>query len=318
MEREKEWRERKEARENMSTTERLKEASARIPKLSDKQSKPNNLDSKISKPVSDKPKPSNIPRNDNLPSQKKPISSLNGKSDIINSVNKKLSGELERKTPNSSKSLPTKGPITNASSINKNSMVQKSIPSSNKMNGATKTPTILPRMLNGQKSRELVTNKDIKPKKFPPDDLRPKPNIMKPKEFPPKDLKPKQFPPADVRRNDMPPPGRKLKGMPPPRKRKSNVIDDDSEYDSEMDDFIDDGPEENNDYSKYISEIFGYDKNRYRDYEDDDVDNMESTFAQQMREEIRSTKIGIMEDLEDMRMEEEAKRRKAMLKKRKL
>lgn len=37
------------------------------------------------------------------------------------------------------------------------------------------------------------------------------------------------------------------------------IDDDDSEYDSEMDDFIDDGPEEQ-DYSKYIKEIFGYDK----------------------------------------------------------
>lgn len=37
------------------------------------------------------------------------------------------------------------------------------------------------------------------------------------------------------------------------------IDDDDSEYDSEMDDFIDDGPEEQ-DYSKYIKEIFGYDR----------------------------------------------------------
>lgn len=39
------------------------------------------------------------------------------------------------------------------------------------------------------------------------------------------------------------------------------IDDDDSEYDSEMDDFIDDdeGPD---DYSKHISEIFGYDKSK--------------------------------------------------------
>lgn len=66
--------------------------------------------------------------------------------------------------------------------------------------------------------------------------------------------------------------------------------DDDEEYDSEMDDFIDDDPQEG-DYSKYIKEIFGYDKARYRDV-DDDVDNMESSFAQQMREEVVSAKIG--------------------------
>lgn len=69
------------------------------------------------------------------------------------------------------------------------------------------------------------------------------------------------------------------------------ILDDDEEYDSEMDDFIDDGPEEEQDYSKYISEIFGYDKSRYK-HVDDDIDNMESTFAQQMKEEVISTKIG--------------------------
>lgn len=58
-----------------------------------------------------------------------------------------------------------------------------------------------------------------------------------------------------------------------------------------MDDFIDDGPEEGQNYSKYISEIFGYDKKRYRD-EDFDDREMESTFAQQMREEYISKKIG--------------------------
>lgn len=91
------------------------------------------------------------------------------------------------------------------------------------------------------------------------------------------------------------------------------IDDDDSEYDSEMDDFIDDdeGPD---DYSKHISEIFGYDKSkygffnffveilslnffiftfffRYRDVDDDDR-GMESTFAQQQREEFVSKKIG--------------------------
>lgn len=66
--------------------------------------------------------------------------------------------------------------------------------------------------------------------------------------------------------------------------------DDDEDYDSEMDDFIDDDPQEG-DYSKYIKEIFGYDKAKYRDV-DDDVDNMESSFAQQMKEEVVSAKIG--------------------------
>lgn len=116
-----------------------------------------------------------------------------------------------------------------------------------------------------------------KPKKFPPDDLRPK-------QFPPKDLKPKQFPPPDVRRKQQPPQKKIVK--------RRILDDDDEEYDSEMDDFIDDGPEEAEDYSKYISEIFGYDKSKYRHVDDDD-DNMESSFSQQLKEEYISTKIGM-------------------------
>lgn len=111
------------------------------------------------------------------------------------------------------------------------------------------------------------------------------------------------------------------------------VDSDESEYDSELDDFIDDGPDETDNYSKYIQDIFGYDKNRYRD-EDIDDREMESTFAQQMREEFVSKKIGmlimkkmyfknlylrmfhlsytgLMEDLEDMRQEALEKQRKA-------
>lgn len=40
------------------------------------------------------------------------------------------------------------------------------------------------------------------------------------------------------------------------------IEDDDSEYDSEMDDFIDDGDEEE-DVSSHIRAIFGYDKQKY-------------------------------------------------------
>ncbi|XP_044254676.1 protein SPT2 homolog [Tribolium madens] len=155
-----------------------------------------------------------------------------------------------------------------------------------------------------KKEAQKLSSKEVTPKKPPPD--------LKPKQFPPKDLKPKQFPPPDVRRKDFPP--RDVKRKPLVNKRR---ILDDEEYDSEMDDFIDDGPEEGEDYSKYISEIFGYDKSKYRNV-DDDIDNMESTFAQQMREEVISTKIGIMEDLEDMKQEEEEKKRKALMKKKRL
>lgn len=149
-------------------------------------------------------------------------------------------------------------------------------------------------VVNGQKPKQFPPS-DLKPKQFPPSDI-------KPKQFPPRDLKEKRFPSQDVRRK------------PKPIINKGRFYDDDSEYDSEMDDFIDDGPEEDEDYSKHISEIFGYDKRKYS-HLDDDVDNMESTFAQQMREEVISTKMGIREDLEDMKMEEEHKKRKAIMKK---
>lgn len=39
------------------------------------------------------------------------------------------------------------------------------------------------------------------------------------------------------------------------------IEDEESDYDSEMDDFIDDGDEEA-DYSSEIKKIFGYDKSR--------------------------------------------------------
>ncbi len=38
---------------------------------------------------------------------------------------------------------------------------------------------------------------------------------------------------------------------------------DEEEEDSELEDFIDDGPDETEDYSKHIQEIFGYNRNRY-------------------------------------------------------
>uniref|UniRef100_A0A1B0C3V8 Protein SPT2 homolog n=1 Tax=Glossina palpalis gambiensis TaxID=67801 RepID=A0A1B0C3V8_9MUSC len=99
-------------------------------------------------------------------------------------------------------------------------------------------------------------------------------------------------------------------------KRRILEDEDDSEYDSEMDDFIDDGDAEE-DYSTHIKAIFGYDKSRYRDLDEDDA-AMESSFAQVQREEYISKKIGIQEDLEDMKLEAMEKKRKMMMKKRRL
>uniref|UniRef100_A0A0A9XSF3 Protein SPT2 homolog n=1 Tax=Lygus hesperus TaxID=30085 RepID=A0A0A9XSF3_LYGHE len=91
-------------------------------------------------------------------------------------------------------------------------------------------------------------------------------------------------------------------------KKPKRRIDSESEYDSELDDFIEDEDEGEADYSSYIKEIFGYDKSRYKNVDDED-ECMESNFAQQMREEFVSTKIGIMEDLEDIKKEQEEKKR---------
>lgn len=127
---------------------------------------------------------------------------------------------------------------------------------------------------NDSKLRQALRPDSVKPRQFPPADV-------KPRQFPPPDVRParpKQFPPKDVKRK--------------PLIKKRRIYDEDSEHDSELDDFIDDGPEEGaEDYSKYISEIFGYDKSKYRDIDDDDA-GMESNFAQQLKEEYVSTKIG--------------------------
>ncbi|XP_050410793.1 protein SPT2 homolog [Patella vulgata] len=99
----------------------------------------------------------------------------------------------------------------------------------------------------------------------------------------------------------------------PPMKKKM-VIDSEDEYDSELDDFIDDGDDGAADYSSAIRQIFGYDKRRFRD-EEDDVDNMESSFSACMKEEAKSARLGLLEDLEDMKKEQEELKRKAMRKK---
>ncbi|CAK9821552.1 Protein SPT2 homolog [Anthophora retusa] len=130
--------------------------------------------------------------------------------------------------------------------------------------------------------------------------------------------RPKQFPPTDLKSMK----SKQISSLKEHKKlllnhkrRIHNEEKNEDEYDSELDDFIDDEVgEETEDYSKYISEIFGYDKNKYKYVDNEDDVAMESSFAQQLKEEYVSTKIGIMEDLEDMRMEALEKRKKALLK----
>jgi len=99
-------------------------------------------------------------------------------------------------------------------------------------------------------------------------------------------------------------------GAPKPGRIESS----DSEYDSEMDDFIDDGGEDENDYSSAIKSIFGYDKSKYRD-EDEDVSDMEANFGTMMSEEARSTRLAMQEDDMEFRKEMDHKKRKMAMKK---
>ncbi|NXT90953.1 SPT2 protein, partial [Anhinga rufa] len=64
-------------------------------------------------------------------------------------------------------------------------------------------------------------------------------------------------------------------------------IDDDDEYDSEMDDFIEDEGEPQEEISKHIREIFGYDRKRYKDESDYALRYMESSWREQQKEEAR-------------------------------
>lgn len=109
----------------------------------------------------------------------------------------------------------------------------------------------------------------------------------------------------------------------PVQKIKKNIskieedIDSDNEeneYDSEMDDFIDDESCEDDgnqkDYKKTIHEIFKYDPKRYKNINLDDVDNMETDYHSQLKEEKISLKLGILEDIEEQKKEYEEERRK--------
>ncbi|XP_004711649.1 protein SPT2 homolog [Echinops telfairi] len=88
--------------------------------------------------------------------------------------------------------------------------------------------------------------------------------------------------------------------------------EEDEEYDSEMDDFIEDEGEPQEEISKHIREIFGYDRKKYKDESDYALRYMESTWKEQQKEEAKSLRLGMQEDLEEMRREEEEmKRQKA-------
>lgn len=111
------------------------------------------------------------------------------------------------------------------------------------------------------------------------------------------------------------PPGMMLPPITSAYKRKYE--DEEEEYDSEMDDFIDDEGDEQDEISKHIKEIFGYDRKRYKDESDYALKFMESSWKDCQKEEARSLKMAVQEDLEEERKEEEELNRQNAKRKRK-
>uniref|UniRef100_A0AAQ4QGU2 Protein SPT2 homolog n=1 Tax=Gasterosteus aculeatus aculeatus TaxID=481459 RepID=A0AAQ4QGU2_GASAC len=99
------------------------------------------------------------------------------------------------------------------------------------------------------------------------------------------------------------PPGTMLPPITSAYKRKYD--DDEDECDSEMEDFIDDGDEPQDDISRHIKEIFGYDRNKYKDESDYALKFMESSWRDMQKEEARSLRMAVQEDLEEEKREQE-------------
>nr|XP_019957700.1 PREDICTED: protein SPT2 homolog isoform X2 [Paralichthys olivaceus] len=104
------------------------------------------------------------------------------------------------------------------------------------------------------------------------------------------------------------PPGTMLPPITSAYKRKYE--DEEDEYDSEMDDFIDDEGNEPEEISRHIKEIFGYDRNKYKDESDYALKFMESSWKDMQKEEARSLKMAVLEDLEEEKKEQEELKRK--------
>uniref|UniRef100_A0A096LR73 Protein SPT2 homolog n=1 Tax=Poecilia formosa TaxID=48698 RepID=A0A096LR73_POEFO len=96
---------------------------------------------------------------------------------------------------------------------------------------------------------------------------------------------------------------------------KRKYEDEEEEYDPEMDDFIDDGGEEQDEISRHIKEIFGYDRNRYKDESDYALKFMESSWKDLQKEEARSLRMAVQEDQDDMQNPLEAFRKSNSFKK---
>lgn len=327
---EKEWRERKEQRSKVSNTSSKDGISAVPNKSSKTQESQGNDISKTSK-VSEKPiatsstlsKTSLKPTTGTQPSIKKVV-----EKPVQKPIEKSVQKSIEK-------------PVQSKPNVNKSSAVSKSekdilLEERRKLEMERKKLEEMRQAIEEQKKKlklskskiedikSMKSEKPVSKVKVPEkQDLlknipkqAPTPSIAKCRTPQMMNDKIKQFPPADLKPiKPKLPPSRDQRRPIAAHKRRIHD-DDEEEYDSELEDFIDDEVEEGTeDYSKYISEIFGYDKNKYKCVDNDDDAAMESSFAQQLKEEYVSTKIGIMEDLEDMRMEALEKKRKALLKK---
>ncbi|XP_077567104.1 protein SPT2 homolog [Stigmatopora nigra] len=113
------------------------------------------------------------------------------------------------------------------------------------------------------------------------------------------------------------PPGPALPPITIAYKRRYEEEEDEEEYDSEMDDFIDDGGDEQAEVSKHIKEIFGYDRNKYKEESDYALKFMESSWRDMQKEEAQSLKLAVREDLEEEKKEQEEMKRMAAKRKRK-
>ncbi|XP_067640239.1 protein SPT2 homolog isoform X2 [Eurosta solidaginis] len=236
------------------------------------------------------------------------ITSTNGikKPTLTASPSTSTSASLSSQKPSSAKQINSIASKSMPSTATNTSKASSSVTGSSNINSTSGSSKKLYNNLSNKNSYNGASREfpprdttSVKPRQFPPTD------VQKTRQLPHDMQKLRQFPPPDMQRSR----GKDIK-KPPPNKR-LRIEDDDSEYDSEMDDFIDDGDEEE-DYSSHIRAIFGYDKQKYRDLDDEDDAAMESNFAQVQREEYISKKIGIQEDLEDMKLEAMEKQRKMM------
>ncbi|XP_056138041.1 protein SPT2 homolog [Lampris incognitus] len=93
--------------------------------------------------------------------------------------------------------------------------------------------------------------------------------------------------------------------LPPITSAYKRKYEDEEDYDSEMDDFIDDEGDEQSEISKHIREIFGYDRSKYKEESDYALKFMESSWRDQQKEEARSLRMAVQEDLEEEKKEKE-------------